>query len=135
MQRVGVGLRAGSFFFGPGPRAGIGSCLVPVRCGGSPMRGDAMRRISAAAALLAVLLATPALAGAAEALPPPISSPVAVPGSLPPPIMTGGFLVFFDWNKDEITSQAAAILDNVAASYRPTADAQVQQTGHVQIYL
>ena len=30
----------------------------------------------------------------------------------------GPFIVFFDWDKDEITPQAAAILDNAAAAYQ-----------------
>ena len=33
-------------------------------------------------------------------------------------VQPGPYIVFFDWDKDEITPQAAAILDNAAAPYR-----------------
>ena len=39
-------------------------------------------------------------------------------------------MVFFDWDKDEITPQAAAILDNAAAAYQSTGQAQVMIAGH-----
>jgi outer membrane protein OmpA-like peptidoglycan-associated protein/opacity protein-like surface antigen len=46
----------------------------------------------------------------------------------PPPI--GPFIVFFDWDKDEITPAAAAILDNAAAAYQQTGRASVTLAGH-----
>jgi opacity protein-like surface antigen len=46
----------------------------------------------------------------------------------PPPI--GPFIVFFDWDKDEITPAAAAILDNAAAAYAQTGSASVTLAGH-----
>ena len=39
-------------------------------------------------------------------------------------------MVFFDWDKDEITPQAAAILDNAAAAYQTCGQAQVMIAGH-----
>ncbi|HKP27070.1 MAG TPA: OmpA family protein, partial [Dongiaceae bacterium] len=42
----------------------------------------------------------------------------------------GPFIVFFDWDKSDITPQAAAILDNVAASYQQTGSAQVMLAGN-----
>jgi outer membrane protein OmpA-like peptidoglycan-associated protein/opacity protein-like surface antigen len=46
----------------------------------------------------------------------------------PPPI--GPFIVFFDWDKDEITPQAAGILDNAAGAYQQTGRASVTLAGH-----
>jgi len=46
----------------------------------------------------------------------------------PPPI--GPFIIFFDWDKDEITPAAAAILDNAAAAYAQTGRASVTLAGH-----
>ncbi len=46
----------------------------------------------------------------------------------PPPI--GPFIVFFDWDRDEITPAAAAILDNAAAAYAQTGSASVTLAGH-----
>ena len=42
----------------------------------------------------------------------------------------GPFIIFFDWDKDEITPQAAAILDNAASAYQQTGQAQVVLAGH-----
>jgi outer membrane protein OmpA-like peptidoglycan-associated protein len=39
-------------------------------------------------------------------------------------------MVFFDWDKSDITPQAAAILDNAAAQYAQTGQAQVMLAGH-----
>jgi outer membrane protein OmpA-like peptidoglycan-associated protein len=38
--------------------------------------------------------------------------------------------VFFDWDRSDITPQAAAILDNAAAAYQQTGQAQVMLAGH-----
>jgi outer membrane protein OmpA-like peptidoglycan-associated protein len=42
----------------------------------------------------------------------------------------GPFIVFFDWDKDEITPQAAAILDNAASAYGSCGTAAVMVAGH-----
>jgi outer membrane protein OmpA-like peptidoglycan-associated protein/opacity protein-like surface antigen len=42
----------------------------------------------------------------------------------------GPFIVFFDWDRSDITPQAAAILDNAAAAYQQTGQAQVVLAGH-----
>lgn len=47
-----------------------------------------------------------------------------------PPRQVGPFIVFFDWDKDEITPAAAAILDNAAAAYAQTGQASVTLAGH-----
>ena len=44
--------------------------------------------------------------------------------------VAGPFMVFFDANKDEITPQSAAILDNAASAYQTCGQAQVDISGH-----
>jgi len=62
----------------------------------------------------------------------PYVAPPPPPPPPPPPaiVIPGPFIVFFDWDKDEITPQAAAILDNAAAAYQQTGQAQVMLAGH-----
>lgn len=55
--------------------------------------------------------------------PTPTPPPVPVP---PPPAGQGPFIVFFDWDKDELTPQAAEILDEAARDYRTTGNTTVQ---------
>jgi outer membrane protein OmpA-like peptidoglycan-associated protein len=43
--------------------------------------------------------------------PPPVQTPQ------PQPVAFGPFIMFFDWDKDEVTPVAAAILDNAAAAW------------------
>jgi outer membrane protein OmpA-like peptidoglycan-associated protein len=47
-----------------------------------------------------------------------------------PVVNVGPFIVFFDWDRSDITPQAAAILDNAAAAYQQTGQAQVVLAGH-----
>ncbi len=69
-------------------------------------------------------------------IPPVTDAPVSVsPLVAPAPpvqhgIVAGPFIVFFDWDKDEITPQAAAILDNAAAAWRASGNAQVVIAAH-----
>ncbi|HYJ30184.1 MAG TPA: OmpA family protein [Allosphingosinicella sp.] len=63
--------------------------------------------------------------------PPPVQCPggTTVPaGQQCPPV--GPFIVFFDWDRSDITPQAASILDNAAEQYRATGNAQVVLAGH-----
>jgi OOP family OmpA-OmpF porin len=57
----------------------------------------------------------------AEAPPPPPPPPAAVPGP---------FIVFFDFDKSNITLEAASILDNAAQGFTTTGQAQVMLAGH-----
>ena len=65
-------------------------------------------------------------------VPPPPPPPIieTPPPPPPPPCVAGPFMVFFDWDKDEITPQAAAILDNAASAYQTCGQAQVMIAGH-----
>lgn len=65
--------------------------------------------------------------------PPAYVEPPAPPPPPPPPppaCVAGPFMVFFDWDKDDITPQAAAILDNAASAYQTCGQAQVMIAGH-----
>jgi outer membrane protein OmpA-like peptidoglycan-associated protein len=61
--------------------------------------------------------------------PPPVPVPVPPP---PPPVqqIVGPFIVFFDWDRADITPQAAAILDNAAQAYAGGGQSRVVLAGH-----
>lgn len=70
---------------------------------------------------------------AAPPPPPPPPPPPAEPAPPPPPppvAAPGPFIIFFDWNKSDITPEAASILDNAAAAYQQTGQASVTLAGH-----
>ena len=78
-----------------------------------------------------VPVVTPPPAPLPPAPPPPVQCPggTTVPaGQTCPPV--GPFIVFFDWDRADITPQAASILDNAAEQYRATGNAQVVLAGH-----
>jgi outer membrane protein OmpA-like peptidoglycan-associated protein len=45
-------------------------------------------------------------------------------------VTPGPFIVFFDWNKSDITPEAASILDNAAQAYTTTGQAQIMLAGY-----
>ncbi|WP_174286451.1 OmpA family protein, partial [Sphingomonas bacterium] len=50
----------------------------------------------------------------------------------PPPVVTcspGPFIVFFEWNKSDITPEAGSILDNAVTQYQSCGTAQVMLAG------
>jgi OOP family OmpA-OmpF porin len=64
--------------------------------------------------------------------PPPIAPP---PPPEQPPVVTtpcspGPFIVFFEWDKSDITPEAASILDNAISQYANCGNAQVMLAGH-----
>jgi outer membrane protein OmpA-like peptidoglycan-associated protein/opacity protein-like surface antigen len=69
--------------------------------------------------------------------PPPPPAPVEAPPPPPPapvpeaaPCSPGPFIVFFEWNKSDITPEAASILDNAVTQYQSCGSAQVQLAGY-----
>jgi len=66
---------------------------------------------------------------APEAPLPPPPAPVTPP---PPPAVCspGPFIVFFEWDKSDITPEAASILDNAVTQYQNCGNAQVMLAGH-----
>jgi opacity protein-like surface antigen len=63
-------------------------------------------------------------------VPVPVPPPVPVPVPPPPPQPIGPFIVFFDWDRADITPQAAAILDNAAQAYAAGGQSRVVLAGH-----
>jgi opacity protein-like surface antigen len=61
-------------------------------------------------------------------VPPPPPAPVAVPA--PPPAAPKVFIVFFDWDKDVITPEGQAIIQQAADAYKAGAPVQLQVTGY-----
>jgi outer membrane protein OmpA-like peptidoglycan-associated protein len=63
-----------------------------------------------------------------NAPPPPPPAPAAMPA--PPPVAPKVFIVFFDWDKDAITPEGEAIIEQAAAAYKAGAPVQLQVTGY-----
>jgi len=69
-------------------------------------------------------------------VPPPVvveAPPPPMEPEAPPPVQAvipGPFIVFFDWDRSEITPEAASILDNAAAAYQQTGSANVMLAGN-----
>jgi len=71
--------------------------------------------------------------------PPPPPEPVAPPPPpappAPPPVpevvcSPGPFIVFFEWDKSDITPEAGSILDNAVTQYQSCGNARVMLAGH-----
>jgi outer membrane protein OmpA-like peptidoglycan-associated protein len=60
--------------------------------------------------------------------PPPVVEPAAVPA--PPPAVRQVFLVFFDWDRDTITPQGEAIIQQAATAYKTGAPIRIMITGY-----
>ncbi|MGK6354485.1 OmpA family protein [Sphingomonas sp. DT-207] len=77
--------------------------------------------------------------GAPEEAPPPPPpapeptwTPTPEPTPTPPPVVCtpGPYIVFFDWDKSDITPEAASILDNAISNYQNCGNSQVMLAGH-----
>jgi outer membrane protein OmpA-like peptidoglycan-associated protein len=70
--------------------------------------------------------------------PPPPPPPAAEPAPPPPPppapeakvCTPGPYIVFFDWNKSDITPEAASILDNAISNYADCSNTKVVIAGY-----
>jgi OOP family OmpA-OmpF porin len=68
--------------------------------------------------------------------PEPTPTPVWTPTPTPPPVQPtvvctpGPYIVFFDWDKSDITPEAAGILDNAISNYQNCGNASVMLAGH-----
>jgi OmpA-OmpF porin, OOP family len=69
-------------------------------------------------------------AGGCPVTPPPPTCPDGRQVANVSECRVGPFIVFFDWDRSDITPQAASILDNAAEQYRATGNAQVVLAGH-----
>ncbi len=61
--------------------------------------------------------------------PPPPPMPAAMPAP-PPPAAPRVFIVFFDWDRDTITPEGQAIIQQAADAYKSGAPVQLQVTGY-----
>ena len=78
--------------------------------------------------------------GAPEEVIPPAPEPTPAPAWTPTPEPTpvpevvqctpGPYIVFFDWDKSDITPEASSILDNAISNYQNCGNAQVMLAGH-----
>ena len=63
--------------------------------------------------------------------PPPPPPPVVRPAPPPPPrCNTGPYIVFFDWDKSNLTPAATTVLDNAVSQYANCGMAKVMLAGH-----
>lgn len=68
--------------------------------------------------------------------PPPAPPPAPLPPPPAPPVIApvvcspGPFIVFFEWDKSDVTPEAASILDNAVTQYANCGNAQVMLAGH-----
>ena len=62
--------------------------------------------------------------------PPPAPLPAPAPAPEAPVCSPGPFIVFFEWDKSDITPEAGSILDNAVSQYQSCGNAQVMLAGH-----
>ena len=73
--------------------------------------------------LLVVFAATFILGACASETPPPPPPP-------PPVAQTQAFMVFFDWDRSNLSAQAVNTVKQAAAAYKTRGSAQITATGH-----
>jgi outer membrane protein OmpA-like peptidoglycan-associated protein len=73
---------------------------------------------------------TPTPPPAAPPAPAPAPAPAAQPAPPPPPQITRSFLVFFDWDKSDITAQAQAVIQQAVENHKKGAYTRIVLTGH-----
>ncbi len=64
------------------------------------------------------------LLGACDSPPPQAAAPP------PPPPVAQSYMVFFDWDRSDLSTQALATIRQAAASYKATGSARITATGH-----
>lgn len=57
-------------------------------------------------------------------------SPQAAPPPPPPPPPPTSFMVFFDWDRSNLSAQAMSTIQQAAAAYKSRGSARVTATGH-----
>jgi len=67
-----------------------------------------------------------------EPTPAPVYTPTPEPTPVPQAVQCtpGPYIVFFDWDKSDITPEASSILDNAISNYQNCGNAQVMLAGH-----
>lgn len=62
--------------------------------------------------------------------PPVVVAPPPAPRPAPPPCNKGPYIVFFDWDKSDITPEAAGILDSAVSAYANCARVPIMLAGY-----
>lgn len=64
--------------------------------------------------------------------PAPMLPPAPAPAPAPEPVVCtpGPYIVFFEWDRSDITPEAGGILDNAVSAYQSCGNAQVMLAGH-----
>jgi OOP family OmpA-OmpF porin len=57
-------------------------------------------------------------------------APVAAPPPAPPPAAAPSFMVFFDWDRSNLSQQALATIQQAADAYKTRGSARITATGH-----
>ena len=73
---------------------------------------------------LLIAFATASLLAACSEPPPPPAPPP------PPPVQATSFMVFFDWDRYNLSAQAESTLQQAANAFKTTGSARVTATGH-----
>jgi outer membrane protein OmpA-like peptidoglycan-associated protein len=60
----------------------------------------------------------------------PEATPAAPPPAAPAPATAPSFMVFFDWDRSDLSAQAQQTLQQVASTYKQRGSARVVATGH-----
>jgi len=74
---------------------------------------------------LIALCAAALLLGACESTPQPVSAPPP-----PPPAAAPSYMVFFDWDRSDLSQQALATIGQAAAAYKSSGNASLVATGY-----
>ncbi len=72
----------------------------------------------------------PAAAPAPAPAPVPVAAPAPMPAPKPAPVAVKNYLVFFDFDKAQITPEAARIIQQAAAASKSSGAVRVDLTGH-----
>ena len=72
---------------------------------------------------LFAVIAAALLLGACDEPPPPAAAP-------PPPPAPPTFMVFFDWDRSNLSAQALNTIKQAAAAYKSKGNARITATGH-----
>jgi outer membrane protein OmpA-like peptidoglycan-associated protein len=58
------------------------------------------------------------------------AAPAEAPPPPPPPVASNSFMVFFDWDRSNLSAQALQTIKQAAAAYRTKGNARITATGH-----
>ena len=56
--------------------------------------------------------------------------PASTPAPSPPPVSSPSFMVFFDWDRSNLSAQALATIQQAADAFKAKGSARITATGH-----